>query len=80
MAARAEYESAGVALSQLHACDPEGPGGTALIRCANVYVPAPTGQHGMVFQISRSVSSLAYGSSTSATGRSISSYAGAWSR
>jgi hypothetical protein len=53
MAARAEYESAGVPISELRACDPEGPGGTQLSRCMKVYVPAPAGLHRMVFQIGR---------------------------
>ncbi len=53
MAARAEYESSGVPLEELRACDPEGPGGTQLNRCMKVYVPAPVGPHGMVFQIGR---------------------------
>lgn len=53
MAARAAYESAGVPIGELRACDPEGPGGTQLERCVKVYVPAPSGPHGMVFQIGR---------------------------
>jgi hypothetical protein len=53
MAARAEYESAGVPIAELRACDPEGPGGTALKGCTKLYIPAPVGPHGMVFQIVR---------------------------
>jgi hypothetical protein len=53
MAARARYESDEVAIGQLRACDPEGRGGTHLERCVKVYVPAPNGPHGMVFQIGR---------------------------
>lgn len=53
MAARAAYESAGVPIGELRACDPEGPGGTQLEGCVKVYVPAPNGPHGMVFQIGR---------------------------
>lgn len=52
-AARAQYESGGVPLAELRACAPEGPGGTQLERCVKVYVPAPAGPHGMVFQIAR---------------------------
>ena len=53
MTTRAEYESKGVPFVELRACDPEGPDGTQLERCMKVYVPAPTGPHGMVFQIGR---------------------------
>jgi hypothetical protein len=53
MAAQAGYESDGVPIDELRACDPEGPGGTQLERCMKVYVPAPSGPHGMVFRIGR---------------------------
>jgi hypothetical protein len=53
MAVRAEYESVGVPIIELRACDPEGPGGTQLERCMKVYVPVPAGTYGMVFQIGR---------------------------
>ena len=35
-AARREYETAGVPLAALQACDPEGPGGTQLRRCMKI--------------------------------------------
>jgi hypothetical protein len=52
-AARALYESGGVPFAELRACAPEGPDGTQLERCMKVYVPAPAGPHGLVFQIGR---------------------------
>jgi hypothetical protein len=36
MAGRAAYESTGVPIGELRACDPEGPGGTQLERCVKV--------------------------------------------
>jgi hypothetical protein len=53
MVARADYEAGGVLVGALRACDPEGPGGTALESCVKVYLPAPAGPHGMVFRIAR---------------------------
>lgn len=52
-AARQEFESRGAPIGELQACDPEGPGGTQLEHCVKVYVPAPAGPHGMVFEIVR---------------------------
>jgi hypothetical protein len=51
--ARAEFERNGVAIDQLKACQAEGPDGTELPHCLKVYLPAPEGRHGMVFEISR---------------------------
>jgi len=53
LAARAEYETAGVAFDELRACSTEGPGGTSLPGCMKVYVPPPAGPHGMVLRIAR---------------------------
>jgi hypothetical protein len=53
LAARENFETAGVPFDQLKPCDPEGPGGTALDHCVKVYLPAPAGPHGMVFEIVR---------------------------
>jgi hypothetical protein len=53
VAARENFETAGAPLDQLKPCDPEGPGGTALDHCVKVYLPAPAGPHGMVFEIVR---------------------------
>lgn len=52
-AARREYDTAGVPIVALQACDPEGPGGTRLRRCMKVYLPAADRPHGMVFEITR---------------------------
>ena len=52
-AARAEYESAGVAYGELRGCASEEPGGTSLPGCMKVYVPVPAGPHGMVLRIAR---------------------------
>jgi len=52
-AARRDYESGGVPIVALQACDPEGPGGTQLRRCVKVYIPAADRPHGMVFEITR---------------------------
>ena len=52
-AARREYETTGVPIAGLLACDPEGPGGTQLRRCVKVYVPAADRPHGMLFEITR---------------------------
>lgn len=51
--ARGEFEANGVPIPQLKACEPEGPGGTQLPHCVKVYLPAPDGPHGMVFEIER---------------------------
>jgi hypothetical protein len=53
MPARAEYESSGAPIAEPRACDPEGPGGTALRACAKLYVPPPVGPHGLVLHIVR---------------------------
>jgi hypothetical protein len=49
--ARGEFEIRGVPIAQLKACEPEGPAGTRLPHCVEVYLPAPDGPHGMVFEI-----------------------------
>jgi hypothetical protein len=51
--ARSEFETNGVPIDQLKACDPEGDDGTQLPNCVQVYLPAPDGPHGMVFEIDR---------------------------
>jgi hypothetical protein len=51
--ARGEFETKGVPIAQLKACEPEGPAGTRLPHCVKVYLPAPDGPHGMVFEIER---------------------------
>jgi hypothetical protein len=51
--ARVEFETNGVSIPQLKACEPEGPAGTRLPHCVKVYLPAPDGPHGMVFEIER---------------------------
>lgn len=51
--ARREFETNGVPIAQLKACDHEGPAGTRLPHCLNVYLPVPDGPHGMVFEIER---------------------------
>jgi hypothetical protein len=51
--ARDDFEQSGVAIDQLKACAPEGPDGTELPHCLKVYLPAPDGSHGMVFDIDR---------------------------
>lgn len=52
-AARVKFEGDGVEIDQLKACQPEGPDGTELPHCMKVYLPAPDGLHGMVFDIDR---------------------------
>jgi len=52
-AARTEFEEQGVPLDQLKACSPEGTDATELPGCVKVYLPAPDGPHGMVFEIVR---------------------------
>ena len=52
--ARGEFDTNGVPIAQLKACDPEGPEGTQLPHCLKVYLPAPDGPHGMVFEMSGS--------------------------
>jgi hypothetical protein len=52
-AARREYETHGVPLDQLRACDPEGPDGTQLAHCVKLYLPQPHGRYGIVFAIER---------------------------
>jgi hypothetical protein len=51
--ARAEFERDGVAIEELKRCEAEGPHGTELPHCMKVYLPAPDGRHGMVFDIDR---------------------------
>jgi hypothetical protein len=51
--ARDDFERNGVAIDQLKACAPEGPDATELPHCLKVYLPAPDGPHGMVFDIDR---------------------------
>lgn len=51
--ARREYEGRGVPIGQLKVCDAEGSDGTQLPNCLKVYLPAPDGPHGMVFEIVR---------------------------
>lgn len=51
--AREEFESRGVLIDRLKACEPEGADGTQLPGCVKVYLPAPGGPHGMVFEINR---------------------------
>jgi hypothetical protein len=51
--ARNEFETNGVPIEHLKACEPEGPAGTRLPHCVKVYVPAPDGPHGMVLEIGR---------------------------
>lgn len=52
-AARTEFEQHGVPVDQLKACSPEGADATELPGCVKVYLPAPDGLHGMVFEIVR---------------------------
>lgn len=47
------FETNGVSIAQLKACEPEGPAGTRLPHCVKVYLPAPDGPHRMVFEIER---------------------------
>lgn len=54
--ARSEYETAGVPIDALQACDPEGPSGTQLRRCMKVYIPSSDRPHGMVLEITRDAS------------------------
>jgi len=51
--ARSQFETDGVSIAQLKACEPEGPAGTRLRHCVKAYLPAPDGPHGMVFEIER---------------------------
>ncbi len=51
--ARAEFERNGIAIDQPKSCEAEGPDGTELPHCMKVYLPAPNGAHGMVFEIDR---------------------------
>ena len=52
-AARNEFETNGVPIEHLNACEPEGPAGTRLPHCVKGYLPAPDGPHGMVLEIER---------------------------
>jgi len=52
-AARTEFEARGVIIDRLKACSPEGDDATELLGCLKVYLPAPDGPHGMVFEIVR---------------------------
>lgn len=51
LAARHSFEETGVPLEELHACDGEGPNGTALLHCLKVRLPFPDGKFGMVFRV-----------------------------
>lgn len=51
LAARREFESEGVPLASLLACEEEGPEGTALQHCVKLRLPPPAGRFGMVFRI-----------------------------
>lgn len=51
LTARNSFEGGGVPLEELHACDEEGPNGTALLHCVKVRLPFPDGKFGMVFRI-----------------------------
>jgi hypothetical protein len=51
--ARREFEEFGVPIDHLKSCDTEGAEGTRLPNCVKVYLPAPAGPHGMVFEIVR---------------------------
>lgn len=53
LAARKEFEKAGVPVERLLACEEEGPNGTALVNCLKIRVPHPDGKFGMVFRIER---------------------------
>lgn len=48
---RAHYERHGVPTDQLRKCEVEGSDGTSLPSCLKVYLPAPAGPFGMVFQL-----------------------------
>lgn len=50
-AARREFETEGVPVETLLACDEEGPDGTALRHCVKLRLPPPDGKFGMVFRI-----------------------------
>jgi hypothetical protein len=51
--ARVAFETQGVPVDQLRACEPEGTDATSLPHCMKVYLPSPAGAHGMVFEIDR---------------------------
>jgi hypothetical protein len=50
-AARRAYERDGVPADDLRRCEAEGSDGTLLPHCLKVYMPAPAGRFGMVFQL-----------------------------
>jgi hypothetical protein len=50
-AARRAYERDGVPSDDLRRCEAEGSDGTLLPHCLKVYMPAPAGRFGMVFQL-----------------------------
>lgn len=50
-AARRAYERDGVPGDDLRRCEAEGSDGTLLPHCLKVYIPAPAGRFGMVFQL-----------------------------
>jgi hypothetical protein len=51
LAARKEFETEGVPVANLLACEEEGPEGTALQHCLKLRLPPPDGKFGMVFCI-----------------------------
>lgn len=51
LAARKEFEAAGVPIENLRACDEEGPQGTSLRHCLKLRLPHPDGKFGMAFRI-----------------------------
>jgi hypothetical protein len=51
VAARKDFEAAGVLVERLLACDEEGAEGTALRHCVKLRLPPPDGKFGMVFRI-----------------------------
>jgi hypothetical protein len=61
-AARRGFARHGVPLDELRPCASEHPSGTSLENCLKVYLPAPDGRFGMVFEfvIRRSRPELAY--------------------
>jgi hypothetical protein len=52
-AARNEFELTGVPIGLLKPCEAESADGTQLEGCAKIYLPPPTGLHGMVLRFAR---------------------------
>jgi hypothetical protein len=50
-AARREFEKRGIPIGQLRRVNEHGRDGTELANCAKVYLPAPAGRFGMVFNL-----------------------------